>query len=241
MAYSNVFFGAGELYVFTPDSPIQVRKSGDLKNISIDINAETVKLYGSKGYPRAVADGKRSITGKATVASWQPDLMASVMNATLSSASSPVVTQTGSIASTSIAVSGGGATTIDYGLTIAGVPATRVSSGPTAGQYSYSSGTYTVAAGDNGKAYSLSTMTPNASTGYKVAGGNPTMGVSSTFQIVCSGTDAVTGQKYNFKLYAVKFLGGSLGFTSEDFAAPEISFEAFADSSDNTWDLSVAP
>ena len=239
MAYTNVVFGSGELFAFTPTSPVQVRKCADLKDVSVEISAETIKLYGSKSYPNAVADGKRSITGKATVATWKPDLMASVLNATLSTASSPITSQTGTIGSTSIAVSGGGATTVDYGLSIAGVPATRLTSGtPSAGEYTYSAGTYTVASGDNGKAYALHTMTP-AVTGYKIAGGNPTMGVSPTFKLVLSETDAVTSQKMTVTLYAVKFLGASMAFSSEDFAQPEISFEAFADSSGNTIDVEV--
>lgn len=241
MSYTNLFFGSGELYVFTPTTPIQVRKCSDLKNISIEIQAETIKAYGSKGYPIAVADGKRSISGKATIQTFQPDLMASVLNGTLTNSSAPVTVQTGTISSTTIAVSGGGATTIDFGLKIAGVPATRVASGPAAGEYSYSAPNFTVAAGDNGKAYELSTMTPNASTGYKLTGGNPTMGVSNTYKLVLAVTDAVTGQKGNLTMYAAKFLSSSLPFASEDFTGIDISWDAFADSSGNTFELSVAP
>ncbi len=162
-------FGAGTLFLVRTDittpTPIRV---GTLQDVSVDMSFQVKELYGQYQAPVAVARGQQKITGKAKIANLNArQLNDAFLGQTLATGEQINIVDEGGpngtpIPSSSpyhIVVANGssmssGTPGIDLGVFNAGtgIQMTRVSTGPTTGQYScdMTTGTYTFAAADEG-------------------------------------------------------------------------------------------
>lgn len=144
-------YGSGKLF-------LQGGRAGQFTRVGIaalqegmwDISVDVKELYGSKRYPVDVRTGKGKITGSAKYNDWRSDIIALILD-------QPVglqYTEASTIPATPFQVTvSHGAQFLDTGsVSIAGVVAVKVGTGPTTGQYTVSAaGVYTFAAADTTK------------------------------------------------------------------------------------------
>jgi len=119
-----------------------------------------------------------------------------------------------------------------------GQPLTKVASAPTIGQYSVSAtGTYTFAAADAANAVVFS-YTYTATTGGVVTTiTNKDMGAAPLFKTIY--TTAYQNKRLTIQLNSCQVDDLKLSAKNDDFAIPEMSFSAFADSAGNIGIVSV--
>lgn len=228
-------------------TPIQL---GVMQDFSLDISFETKELYGQSQFPVAVGRGKGKMTGKSKTAQMNGTALNSLFfgqtvtagqTDTFYDVSGQVITTvTGVTTVTPVPPNSG---VFSYGLGVRdanGLPMTRVTSSPTAGQYSLdnSTGVYTFATADAGNVVFISYQ-------YTVSG----TGVTSTIKNVIMGA-APTFQGDLYIPYAGKSLvitiprcissKWSLATKLDDFIIPEFDFSGFADEAGNAlyWSLS---
>ncbi len=104
---------------------------------------------------------------------------------------------------------------------------TRVASGPTAGQYSVSGGTYTFAAADASKALLRSYEYSSSTGGLIMPLTNQLMGYSPSFGVILLNDSK--GSKLVISLTNCQSDKLSLPFKNEDFVIADFGFEAFDD------------
>ena len=127
-----------------------------------------------------------------------------------------------------------------------GVALEKVASGstPATGQYSVSAGTYTFAAADEGLSVSVSYTYTVAASGRVFTVSNALLGVQPVFKAALETLyTAPSGlKKAVLTLNACVSNKLSMATKHEDFAIPEMDFEAFADDAGNvfTWSFSEA-
>ncbi len=248
-------FGTGQLIgtpltdatgaAITNPSPIQL---GTLQDLTADISSEIKTLYGSHQYPVAAGRGK----GKASLTAKFATINAGLFNAfvfgqtfTSGSFGSYVDSVGSAIPATpfTITVAPPGSGTYGYDLGVqsgAGVPYTRVASGPTAGQYSVNTttGVYTFAAADTGKTVFVSYNYALSGAGQKLTVANLPMGYAPFLQIDQS--VSYQGKALTIRWPQVMAGGLKFDFKNDDFSVPDMSFEAFADASGNICYLSAS-
>ena len=130
----------------------------------------------------------------------------------------------------------------DLGLIYAatGLPLIKVTSAPSAGQYSLAAGVYTLSAADAGKAllinytYQVTTGGQNFPVVNQLTGTTPTFAAQffTTFQ----------GQAVSLKMRNCTSSKLSFGTKIEDFVVPEFDFSCFADATGTiaTWSFAEA-
>jgi len=246
---NSIAFGSGVL-IATPSgatpTPVQF---GTLQDVSIDIDAESKKLFGQYQFPVAVGRGQAKITGKAKFANIDGGVYNSIFFGTTQAAGQKLwsYNEAGTVGSSpyTVTVANSAAFDADLGVNYAstGTPLTRVASAPTTGQYSVAAGVYTFAAADTGKAVLVSysyTQTASGS-GFKSTISNNLMGVAPTFQIDFYQTNPnVSGAQWSLRLYACMASKLSMASKNSDFIIPELDFEAFANSSNMVGELNTA-
>jgi hypothetical protein len=245
------FFGAGVLFA-TPTfdsngnaiavpSPVQF---GIVQDVTIDDSADIKELYGAYQYPVDIGRGKAKLMIKCKQAEFNATLFNSIYyGQTLTSGYNAVLADTvgtaiptgagaTSIHITPTAPTGGTSTyAADLGVQDGnGVPYTRVSSGPTSGQYSLSGSTYTFSDLDVGKivfiSYEYSNAT-NPSTGKLLTINNIPMGQVPVFSAQFFNTRR--SQTIWRKFPACVATKLTMDFKNDDFVIPDFEIAAFAD------------
>lgn len=251
----SIHFGSGAMYgVQTHDAsgaslstptPVQF---GSLQEVGVDMSFDSKKLYGAKQFPIAIGRGKGSIAFKAKLADIDGRVLSDLMfgqaasngirSTTTVGAAIPATPGPYTIAATPPS---SGAFVADLGVIDAttGKSMTRVASAPATGQYSVSSGTYTFAAADQGKAimysYEYSAVSTTALYGSIT---NQLMGYSPFFSVALS--NKYQGKDLTLRFNRCMSTKFSFPFKNEDFAVPDFEFEAMADDAGNIgyWALS---
>ena len=238
-------FGSGTLFGFpsignTAANPTPM-KFGTLQDVSLDISGDIKQLYGQKQFPEAVARGKNKISGKAKFAHLNGKLFNDLyFGQTMGSGMiTMALDQAGTIPATpfQLTVTNSANFKQDWGVTFVatGVPLTKVTGTPAAGQYSEAAGVYTFAAADTGSAVLISYTWTNASVGTQLNITNQLMGFAPTIQILLE-------QQYNSNqesilCYAAVASKLSFATKQEDFLIPEFDFECFANASGQVIDI----
>lgn len=241
-------FGAGTLWGFpvsgnTAPNPTPL-KFGTLQDVSLDISGDVKQLYGQKQFPEAVARGKCKITGKAKFASINGKTLNDLFfGQTLGTGMTLVsVDEVHSVPTTPFQVPitppNSGVFVQDWGVRYAatGLPLTRVSSGVTTGQYSFSGSTYTFSTGDTGTNNVIISYTYTlAAVGTSLKISNQLMGFAPTIQVLLE--NVYNGNQFNVLLYSVVASKLSFATKQEDFIIPEFDFEAFANAAGQVIDM----
>lgn len=211
---------------------------GVMQDISVDISFDTKMLYGQNQFPVALGRGKGKISCKAKFGQINGQLLNSlVFGQTLLTGAVldyRDITGTAVPASTPFTITptppGSSTWSRDLGVVDQnGLPMTAVASGPTTGQYSVAAGVYTFAAADEGKQvfisyqYTMTSTTAKQSTIMNVA-----MGAAPTFR--CDLLHSFSNKGLSLSLYNCLSSKLSLASKQDDFAIPEMDFDAFADS-----------
>lgn len=248
---SQFIFGSGSIYAtplidaagnaVTNPTPVKFLACQD---ISTDFSFDTKMLYGQNQFPLAVARGKAKASVKAKNGQVNGMLFNnSFFGQTLSSGQEGYAQDLvgAAIPATPFTITpivpGGGTWAADMGVRNAsGIPMTRVAAAPATGQYSVATGVYTFAAADTGLIVYIDyryTMT----SGKKIAIGNQLLGSTPTVAL-----DIVI--PYGGKMLTMRFpqaVAGKMAIATklDDFAVPEVSFEVFADASNNVGTISL--
>ena len=238
-------FGSGALYAVRTDiSPTTPLRFGALQDIQIDFSSDIKELYGQGQYALALARSKTKIEGKAKFAQISGALFNGLFFGQSLAATQLVVVQSeaGAVPAGGGALSVAHASTFqsDLGVVYAatGIPLSKVSANPAAGQYSVSAnGSYGFAASDAAAAivFSYSYL---ASTGSEIAITNQPMGQSPVFQAVF--VEMLNGKQLTLQLNACVAAKLTLPTKLDDWAIPELDFRAQADASGNIGSLSLS-
>lgn len=240
-------FGTGNLFIIPSGSnptPIQV---GVLKDVSLDISFTTKELRGAYQFPVDVARAGGKIAGKAKTGQISGALINSMLTGATSSAGTVkgVTAEAGTVGSSpyTVTVANSANFTTDLGVyhVESGKYLTRVASGdtPVAGvSYKVTSGVYTFAAGDTGKAVQISYAYTASASGQTNSLSNALMGSGTTFVLHVYNT--FKGKDMGIKLYAVTFSKFALGFKNEDYTDQDLDFDAFADANGKVIDIYTA-
>lgn len=236
-------FGSGVLLGTRTDIPGATPVNfGLVQEVTIEETATIKELTGQFQRPVAIARGTIKTHGKAKVARISGMAFANLFYGVTPSIGqlATSLAEAGAVpAATPFTVSVANAATFadDEGVVYAttGLPLTKVSSAPAAGQYSVSSGIYSFNSADAGKPILASyTYTVNG-TGQKFTVANQLLGTTPTFQAVFFTT--FQGQPISLKLNNCTSSKLSFHTKLEDFVLPEFDFACFADAAGNvmTW------
>jgi hypothetical protein len=248
----QALFGPGILYLtrtdVTPSTPFNV---GFVNEFSIDISFDTKQLFGQNQYPLLAARGTAKATGKIKAAT----LSGQALNSLLIGGSWTTGTQyeMNTTAATAIpatpfqitpTVPNTGTWNADLGVVNAAnnEPLLKVTSSPTAGQYSVSAGLYTFSSADQVAGISVIitfayTYTTGA-TGQNQILNNNLIGTTPTFQLDYKST--LYGATYYLRLFQA--IGGKFALAHKitDFVMPEYDFDFFANSAQQIGLMSLA-
>ncbi len=219
-------------------SPATPRRFGILQDATLDFSADLKELYGQKRYAIALAPGKTKVSIKAKFAS----VRGAMFNDMYFGAPSTPATQTlfadseaGTIPA-SVAYTVTTANSIkflaDQGVyyALTGQPFTRVTTGPTVGQYSIAAGVYTFAAADASVAVYIS-YTYSSVTGLMIPFTNLAMGAGPAFSIILS--QPFDGRQMTYQFNNCQAAKLSLPTKQDDFTIPEMDFMIAADTAGN--------
>lgn len=243
---TQLAFGSGSVWGINTAANSTPARFGVTQEMSLDFSASSKTLFGQNNFPFAVARGSISIKGKVTFAQLNGRVINELFFGGSASTGQVLVIDNESVsipATPYKAIVANGATfSVDLGVIFAttGIPLTRVSSGPTTGQYSVNTttGEYTFAAADTLLAVKISYSYTASASGQTFAIAQQAMGTANVFKTVM--TLPYNGQKASFTLNSC--ISNKLSFATklEDFMKPSFDFEAFADSSGNVGTISVA-
>lgn len=212
---------------------------GTMQDVSLDLSVEMKTLYGSKRYPIAVGQGKGKTEIKAKYAEIDGGILGSLFFGKASTAGikAAVFDSAGTIPATpgpytlTVTPPSSGTFVADLGvmLTATGTQMTRVASSPATGEYAVntSTGVYTFASADQGKAVAISYEYSAASGGKIWTMTNETMGYTPSFSLILQ--NGYDGKNLVCKLNRCVSGKLSLPLKSDDFAVYDFEAEAFAD------------
>lgn len=209
---------------------------GILQDISSDFSFESKPLYGSGQLPVDQGRGKAKLTFSAKSASIDAIAFAALHFgiAPTTGVKLPLIDFAATVPATPYQVTptlpGSGTWLSDLGVTTAaGVPLTRVASGPATGQYSVSAGVYTFAAADTGVAMLISLLYSAATGGTIVQMTNQLMGYSPSFGAILYNDSK--GSKLCVGMANCQSDKLSLPFKNDDFALADFGFMGLDDGS----------
>lgn len=244
-----ITFGAGSMFAtpkidvngaaVTVPSPVQF---GIMQNITPDETFEYKELYGANQFPVAIGRGKGKMSLKAQIANISAELFNTIYYGVGTSSAAqriyddeigfsiptgtPFTVQPTS--PTSIVVA-------DLGVQSAvnGIPYTRVSSGPTGGQYSYATGVWTFASQDAARTPLINYLYSIASPGDAklVTVRNSPMGTCPVFAIDLQETFQGMWITVRFPNVVATKLSG--GYKNDDFTLYDLEMQASQDASGN--------
>jgi hypothetical protein len=210
---------------------------GTLQDTEIDIKFELKQLHGQNQFAVAVGRGKGQVSGKAKLADIRAGFFETIVFGQAGSAG-----QVGAVFDTvgaavpaspfqvTVAPPAGGSWAADLGVidSATGRPFARVASAPASGQYSVAAGTYTFAAADTGRVLYLNYRYTAASTvARRMNIANLPMGYAPTFRADFYGP--YQGKSAVLTLNNCVSEGLKITAKNDDFAVPEMGFQAFAD------------
>jgi hypothetical protein len=244
-------FGSGVMYgtKINDDGSLGTgRVFGILQGGSVDFAATNKQLFGTYQFPVAVGRGTAKISGKASFAQIYPDIYNDLFfRGTIASGVTRIATDEACLVGTphtthTTVVTNSGTFVQDLGVKDStGAFMTRVTSGPAAGQYSVSAGTYTFNASDtpvaDGVTVQISYEYTVAATGQTITITNPLLGTAPAFELRLQQT--YLAQTLYIKLN--RAISSKLTFATklEDFTIPEFDFDAFADGSNNIGKIAI--
>jgi len=236
-------FGSGALWAIptfditgvaiTTPTPVAF---GALQDVTLDISMTEKALYGMYSFPLEIAGAEGKVTGKAKFARISGLLFNLLFGEILNAGETrTVVNESDSIpANTPYTVTVAQSATwvldlgVFYGAT--GAMLQRVSSSPSAGQYSVAAGVYTFAAADASKAIFISyTYSYTTTQGQSVILNNHLMGARPKFQVVLRGYFPPNYLYLTLNRCISTKL--ALGTKLNDWTIPEMDFSAMADDS----------
>ncbi|MCI4680176.1 hypothetical protein K9U39_10970 [Rhodoblastus acidophilus] len=245
---TSVAFGSGVL-IATPSGPNATPvQFGSLQDISIDISFSSKQLFGQYQFPIALARGEGKISGKAKFANIDGPLF---NNCFFGQSLNPgqklwAYNEAGAVpSSASYTYSAANAVNFDEDLGVvyaaSGLALVKVASAPAVGQYSVAGGVYTFNSGDAGKAVLVSYSYTQTSGGSRAVISNKVMGTAPTFQIDFYQTNPnVAGAQWSLRLYNCVSSKLSIASKMQDFAIPELDFEALANSANAIGEINTA-
>lgn len=242
-------FGAGRVFVQpvggnlpTNPTPFQGQTT---QEFSIDIEQKLVQLMGQLKFADDIAPSDMSVKGKFTVGRQDFRMFNQLMFADVESVGGaiPILNEPHSVPSPSgpytVTVTGSATFSVDQGVTYASAPPAgntqqlkRVTGTPTTGQYSVSAGVYSFAAADAGIGVLISYTETNNAAGYTISMNNQLQGFgpvcSLLFAETYTGASNATYQPASIYLPAVRFSKINQDFKRNEYAKPQLEFEAFA-------------
>jgi hypothetical protein len=219
---------------------------GTLDTVSIDFDRKIETLLGQYNMAVAAGGGEFKITGKAKYARLQATQFNNLfLGQTLTANSMLEMTtgESGTVTSGAVTVANSATFVEDYGVFYAssGAQLSPVASSPAQGQYSVSSGVYTINSADNGAAV-LIYYSYTIASGNKISLANQLTGPLPMFEIALKETFNYYGTAKDLvvKLNACVSSKLSLPFSNQKFTLAEFDFQAIADSSNNIGTISLS-
>ena len=218
---------------------------GLVQEVQLDLQFTAKELYGQFQFPVAIARGQGKATGKAKMAQISGLAFNNLFfgSALASGQLATSFGEAGTVPGTgpfTVTVANAAAWQDDYGVVFGatGLPLSKVTSAPAAGQYSAAAGIYTFNTADATKAVLISYTYTVAGTGQQLTLANPLLGVTPTFQAQLF--TSFQGKPCNVKLF--NCVSTKLAFATklEDFVIPELDFDIFANAAGNVLQWSFA-
>lgn len=236
MSTSTVTYGFGIGGIFaipTVAVPTPIR-FGTVKNVTLDIKTSEKDLNGQGQVTQAIGIGAQKISGKIEEAEIDANRFNQLFFGVTQNVGqiTTALDEPGVVPTTPFAITVVHASFFVRDLGVIDQTTaqllTRVTSGPTTGQYSEASGVYTFAAADAARTLFISYDYTIAATGANFNPINPLMGVRPTFALKL--TNPFQGNVLDLYLPNCITVGLALDFKNEDFNWPKIDFRAFAGS-----------
>jgi len=238
----QIQFGAGYIFLQaiggnTTANPTPVRPL-TLQGFSCDIQATSKELMGNLQYPDDIATSDKKLTGKFSIGRTDIGLLNEIFFAeTLSTGgSASVVLEAHSVPATSpytVTTTYSATFLTDWGVTYTnGTRLTRVTSGPTVGQYTVSAGIYTFAAADEGQSVQISYQYTLSTAGSSMTANNQIQGYSPLLQILAVqnySRSVNNGVPSSILIYNARVTKVTFDEKRDGYLIPEVDFEAFAD------------
>lgn len=221
---------------------------GTLQDTEIDIKFELKQLHGGNQFAVAVGRGKGQVSGKCKLADIRAGFFETIVFGVAGTAGlNGAVFDTVGVAvpaspfQVTVTPPAGGTWAADLGLidSATGRQLTRVASAPAAGQYTVAGGVYTFAAADTGRVLYVNYRYTAASTVARRIGiTNLAMGYAPTFRADFYGP--YQGKSAVLTLNNCISEGIKITAKNDDFAVPEMGFQAFADAGGTVGVLSIS-
>ena len=238
----NIQFGTGVLYGLPNAGNMAANptpyKFPVLQEASVEFKADLKKLFGTSQFPVAKARGKIDVSCKAKIAAFDPNFINQLYFGQTASAgvTAVAIDEAGTIPAPSgpytVTVAQSAHFVTDYGVInkTTGIQMTKVSSGPTTGQYSVSAGVYTFAAADTGIPVKISYSYTDSTSGESITLANQLMGFAPEFR-------AFLFSNFRTKRLGIELFSCTLGQMSipskqEDFWMADMTFDASTDATD---------
>lgn len=236
-------FGVGFLTLVpnagTYPAPVQV---GVLQNVSIDISAEEILLYGANSFAVDVAHGKKTIKGKAQSAVIGSGTIAAVLGTTLADGATSSITGASKVGIAgetftvptipfTVTVAQGATYYEDLGVVntttgLAMIPAAAAADGA----YTVSAaGVYVFHSAQAGAVVQINYSYTRAAAGKTVTIVNKPMGAPAEY--ICTLYDAFRAKYFGWKLWSVSIPKLSFGLKNDGFTMADLEFSARANSS----------
>lgn len=238
---SQYLFGTGQLFASNVGGGAPLR-IGALQNVEVGFSGDLKELFGQYQFPLAVARGKTKVEGKFATA----NIDVSAFNSLFFAQSAGVTTgQYKQAVNEGASIPAAGPYTLvvanaahffrDLGVTdvLTGKPLKYVTSAVAAGQYMVdpTTGTYTFAAADTGKAVLFNYLYADTTAGGTLNITNQLVGLAPTLELICSQT--FQGNVTTLCLYAITASKLQLPLKMDDFAIADIDFQAQANAAGN--------
>lgn len=243
MPQSN--FGAGYLFGVPSGANPSPRMFGAVQDVSVDFSFDLKQLHGQGQFAIEQGRGKGKIDIKASAGRVDP-LLFNDMFFGLSASTGEVLgsqLEAFSIPATpfTVTVANGVTFRADLGVldVATGLFMTRVASGPTTGQYSVNTttGVYTFASADTGKAVKISYTYGSTTTGKTIVGTNTVMGSGPVFALHLVNTFRSKTLYLSFP--AVQSSKLSMPLKLDDFLLPALEMSAQDDGTGSVFTFSA--
>lgn len=243
----QIVFHSGALFAKGTGANPGTVQVATLQETSFDFKASNKELMGENQFAEAIGRGNTKITGKAKAGRFNGSLMNEIFfkqpdASILAQAKLLALDEAGTVATATITVANAANFVEDLGVQSAttGRPLKRVASAPAAAEYAVNetTGVYTFNASENGNAMRISYLHKTTATGAKTLRiNNQLAGEAPTFRGIFS--TRFQGQTITLTLNALVSESLSFGFKTEDFAMPDFSFAAQADTLGAVGELSL--
>lgn len=224
MAGKTLSFGVGTVYA--DDVPF-----GIIQNVNLSITASIKELYGENIFPEAIGVGTHKVSGTATFAKWNTELLPKYMfGTTMESGNQQRFEEAvGVPAVTPYTVTVDEASDFSRNISVVDVETGQhlklVASAPSSGQYTVTSaGVYTFNAAQSGKGLIIS-YDADVDNGQHFVMKQRRMGQQYPFTMTLA--NEFQGKQYAFTLYSCVLTKSDWAFKNDDFAVPNVDFSCF--------------